>query len=152
MGLKALTNFRMNVLKMSRSSKLLSVLGTSEIHRELLLFLFLLLDLGSLQDPGPPLLTQHSQPAGDGPVHLVQDENDHQVDDGRRGFDRQLHVAAGDGVGAHVEGGRGGDAVENDPEHKGEGHADLRTDGSVKADKPEAHRGALDGGDEAASP
>lgn len=34
MGLKALTNLRMKVLKMSRSSKLLSVLGTSKMNRQ----------------------------------------------------------------------------------------------------------------------
>ncbi len=34
MGVKALTNLRMKVLKMSRSSKLLSVLGTSKNEKK----------------------------------------------------------------------------------------------------------------------
>lgn len=52
-GLKALTNLRINVLKMSRSSKLLSVLGTSEIDRNCNLFLFvvaLLIDMSKAHE------------------------------------------------------------------------------------------------------
>lgn len=78
--------------------------------------------------PGVPALrrlTQHGEPACDGSIHLIQDENDHQVDDGRRGFDGQLHVAACDGIGAHVEGGLGRDPVKNDSEHDGKRNADL---------------------------
>lgn len=70
-------------------------------------------------------LTQHSEPACDCSIHLIQDENDHQVDDGRCRFDRQLHVAARDGIGAHVEGSFGGDPVKNDSEHDGKRNADL---------------------------
>lgn len=50
-GLKALTNLRMNVLKMSRSSKLLSVLGTSENNTESNLFIFVFLSTHTLIRP-----------------------------------------------------------------------------------------------------
>lgn len=137
MGLKALTNFRIKVLKMRRSSKLLSVLGTSDLNKELALWLstscYYISTPGPTRVPGRPAgsglcgLTQHGQPARHRPIHLVQDENDHQVDDGRGGFDRQLHVAARDWIRAHVESRFGGDPVEDDPKHGGKGDSDLFT-------------------------
>lgn len=75
--------------------------------------------------PALQQLTQHCEPACHCSIHLVQDENDHQVDDGRCRFDCQLHVAARDGIGAHVEGSFGRDPVKNDSEHDGKCHADL---------------------------
>lgn len=70
-------------------------------------------------------LTQHSEPPCNCSIHLIQDENNHQIDDGRCCFDCQLHVAARDGIGTHVEGSFGRDPVKNDSEHDGKRNADL---------------------------
>lgn len=97
-GVNAFTNLRMKVLKMSLSSKLLSVLGTSEEKRKNSLTSRNLADVW--QKRWRPL-TKDSEPASDDGVHLIQNENHHQIYDGRCSFNCQPHVWAGHGVWAH---------------------------------------------------
>lgn len=73
-------------------------------------------------------VTEHSEPASHGAVHLIEDEDDDQVDDGCGRFDRQLHVAPCDGVGAHMESGLGGDPVDDHTKHNGKCNTYLFTE------------------------
>lgn len=50
-GLKALTNFRMKVLKMSRSSKLLSVLGTSTMSIQIIIIIIIVVKIHISKHP-----------------------------------------------------------------------------------------------------
>ena len=70
-------------------------------------------------------LTEYSKPASHRPVHLIQDEDDHQVNDGGGGFYRQPNIGACGGVGAHVQGGFGGDPVQDDSKHNSKGDHNL---------------------------
>lgn len=69
--------------------------------------------------------TQLGQPQGHAAVDLVQDEDDHQVDDDGGGRHRHADVGLGLRVGAHGHQGRDGDAVHDDAKDGGEGQAEL---------------------------
>lgn len=79
--------------------------------------------------------TEDSEPAGHGSVDLVQDQNDHQVDDCGRCFYHQTDVGSRRGVVAHVQRCRDGDPVEDDPEHYSKGHPDLERGDRDKASR-----------------
>lgn len=70
--------------------------------------------------------TQFRQPQRHVAVDLVQDQDDHQVDDDRRR--RHCHPDVGFGlrVGAHRHQGRHRDAVDDDAKDCGEGQAKLK--------------------------
>ncbi len=70
-------------------------------------------------------LTENSEPACHSAVHFVQNENDHQVYDGRGGFNRQPDVGAGHGVWAHSQSGFGWDPVQNHTKYNSKCHTNL---------------------------
>lgn len=70
-------------------------------------------------------LTENGEPSCHSTVHLIQYEDDHQVDDGCRRLHCELNVAAGDRVRAHVQSCFHGDAVEDHAEHDGKRDANL---------------------------
>lgn len=69
--------------------------------------------------------TDLREPPGDAAVHLVQDDDDHQVDDDGGGGDGDADAGAPWGRGADGQGGGRGDPVDDHPEHDGEGQPNL---------------------------
>lgn len=69
--------------------------------------------------------TELSQPQGHTAVDLVQDQNNHQVDDDGGGRHRHADVGLGLRVGAHGHQSRHGDAVHDDAKDGGESQAEL---------------------------
>lgn len=153
-----MTNFSRKALKISLSSKLFSVLGTSgggETH--------LLSDCAPLSAhgagaqgrrpaqvpqqegggsglpdcglgrgprwPGMRALTDLGEPPGYAAVDLVQNDDDHQVDDDRGGRDRDPDVGPHGRGGVHGQGGSRGNSVDDDAKDDGEGHRDLQREG-----------------------
>lgn len=70
--------------------------------------------------------TDLREPPGDAAVHLVQDDDDHQVDDDGGGGDGDADTRAPRGRGADGQGGGRGDPVDDHSEHDGERQPDLR--------------------------
>lgn len=70
--------------------------------------------------------TDLREPPGDAAVDLVQDDDDHQVDDDGGGSDSDTHAGAPRGRGADGQGSGRGDPVDDHAEHDGERQPDLR--------------------------
>lgn len=70
--------------------------------------------------------TDLREPPGDAAVHLVQDDDDHQVDDDGGGGDGDADARAPRGRGADGQGSSCGDPVDDHSEHDGERQPDLR--------------------------
>lgn len=70
-------------------------------------------------------LTQSGEPAGDGGVDFIQDDDDDEVDDGSSGFDGGSNVGPCCRVGAHVQCCLNANPVQDDPEDYGKRHSDL---------------------------
>lgn len=83
--------------------------------------------------------TQLGEPAGDGAVDLIQNNDGDEIDDGGGGLDGGPDVGARRGVRAHVQQGLDGDPVQDDAKDDGERHRDLGEDGH------ERHRMVRDG-------
>lgn len=81
------------------------------------------------------LSTELRQPQRHAAVDLIQDQDDHQVDDNRRGRHRHPDVGFGLRVGAHGHQGRHGDAVDDDAEDGGKGQAKLKRERKRKRGK-----------------
>lgn len=79
--------------------------------------------------------TEFRQPERHAAVDLVQDQDDHQVDDDRRRRHRHPDVGFDLRVGAHGHQGRHGDAVDDDAEDGGEGQAKLEAEQRRKKGK-----------------
>lgn len=71
------------------------------------------------------LHTKLGQPQGHAAVDLVQDQNNHQVDDDGGGRYRHADIRLGLRVGTHGHQGWHGDAVHNDAKNRREGQAEL---------------------------
>ncbi len=70
-------------------------------------------------------LTQFCQPGSHHAVYLVQDEDDHQVDDDGGGRDGHTYVRLDFWIWAHRHEGGGGDAVDDDTEDGRASHSKL---------------------------
>jgi len=72
-------------------------------------------------------LTQCVEPAGDGTVDFIHDDDDDEIDDGSGGLDRGSDVGPRYRVVAHVQGRLDANPVQNDPEDYGKRHKDLKS-------------------------
>lgn len=104
----------MNVLKISRSSKLLSVFGTSDGLKTTAgsvntMFCNTAGKLKVLRT-----ITRHthnSEPTCNRSINLIHDDDDNKVDDSGSGFNGGSDISADRGNGTHVQGGHDGDSV-----------------------------------------
>ncbi len=70
-------------------------------------------------------LTQFCQPGSHHAIYLIQDEDDHQVDDDGGGRDGHTYVRLDFWIWAHRHEGGGGDAVDDDTEDSRASHSKL---------------------------
>ena len=81
--------------------------------------------------PGRRALTDLGEPPGYAAVHLIQEDDDHQVDDDRSGRDRDPDVGPHGWGGVHGQGSGRGDSVDDDAKDDGEGHRYLQRGGCL---------------------
>lgn len=79
-------------------------------------------------------LTQYGEPASDGGIDFIEDDDDDEVDDGSCGFDGGSDVGPGRRVAAYVQRRLDADPVQDNPEDDGEGHRYLEEKGAETLD------------------
>ena len=77
--------------------------------------------------------TKDSEPASQGPIDLIHDDDDDEVDDRSCTLHSRTHIWAEGRGRTHMQGCFDGDPVQDNPKHDGKGHRNLRNERKLES-------------------